>query len=167
MPIKSNPDVPLDNKQLRMYDEHGKFLRVSVDEAIARGYNSWKGWKCSAGVRGLYFDYDGNIWIANCASTKLERFNRAGWKEYTKQFHFDYGDASPELFLEKEEQLKKEFAMSGKGFKTHLKLSEGLDKQWGYIGNIYEGFNVPEEYITCKFDNCGCVCRFCIKAATL
>ena len=156
MPIKSNPDVPIDNKQLRMYDEHGKFLRVSVDEAIARGYNSWKGWKCSAGVRGLYFDYDGNIWIANCASTKLERFNRAGWKEYTKQFHFDYGDASPELFLEKEEQLKKEFAMSGKGFKTHLKLSEGLDKQWGYIGNIYEGFNVPEEYITCKFDNCGC-----------
>jgi len=156
MPITNNPDIPLDNKQLRMYDEHGKFLRVSVDEAIARGYNSWNGWKCSAGVRGLYFDYDGNIWIANCASTKLDRFNRPGWKEFNKKFHFDHGDLSPELFIEKEEQLKKEFAMSGNGFRSHLTLEEGIGKQWGYIGNIFEGFEVPKEYATCKFDHCGC-----------
>lgn len=156
MPIKNNPDVPLDNKQLRMYDSSGKFLRVSVDEAIARGYNSWNGWKCSAGVRGLYFDYDGNIWIANCASTKLDRFNRPKWREFVKQFHYDHGDASPELFEQREEDLKKEFAMSGHGFRSYLSLEEGYGKQWGYIGNIYEGFHAPTEYTTCKFDFCGC-----------
>jgi organic radical activating enzyme len=69
MPIVNNPDIPVDNKQLRIYNEDGNFTRVSVDEAIARGYNSWKGWKCSAGVRGLYIDYDGNIWVGNCASS--------------------------------------------------------------------------------------------------
>tara|TARA_B110000046_G_scaffold19945_1_gene18929 strand:+ start:498 stop:1934 length:1437 start_codon:yes stop_codon:yes gene_type:complete len=68
MPIVDNPDIPLDNKQLRMYDSTGKFSRMSVDETIARGQNKWKGWKCSAGVRGLYIDYDGNIWNGNCAS---------------------------------------------------------------------------------------------------
>ena len=68
MAIVSNPDIPLDNKQLRMYDNTGKFIRMSVDETIARGQNKWKGWKCSAGTRGLYIDYDANIWVANCAS---------------------------------------------------------------------------------------------------
>ena len=57
------------NKQLRIYDETGKFIRVSVDEAIANKYNYWKDWKCSAGIRGLYIDYDGNIWICNSASS--------------------------------------------------------------------------------------------------
>ena len=69
MPMIKNPKIPLDNKQLRIYSSDSHFTRVSVDEAIARGINSWKGWKCSAGVRGLYIDYDGNIWNANCASS--------------------------------------------------------------------------------------------------
>ena len=42
----------------------------SVDEVIANNLNKWKDWKCSAGVRSLYIDYDGNVWIANCASAK-------------------------------------------------------------------------------------------------
>lgn len=155
MPIKNNPNIPLDNKQLRIYD-HDKYIRVSVDEAIAQGLNSWKGWKCSAGVRGMYIDYDGNIWRANCASTQLERFNRPGWKEVIKKFHFDNGKDSPALFKEREKELKKEFAMSGNGFRSHLSLEEGLGKQWGYLGNIYEGIDIPEDYVTCPFNNCGC-----------
>jgi organic radical activating enzyme len=69
MPIIENKNVPLDNKQLRIYDSTNKFIRVSIDETIARGYNSYKNWLCSAGIRGLYIDYDGNIWNANCASS--------------------------------------------------------------------------------------------------
>ena len=104
MPITNNPDIPLDNKQLRLYDSNGKYTRASVDETIARGHNAWKGWKCSAGVRGMYIDYDGNIWKANCFSTKLERFNRPGWKEKMKQFHFVNGDDSPALFKQQEDE---------------------------------------------------------------
>ena len=36
MPIQADPNVPLDNKQLRIYD-NTSYTRVSVDEAIARG----------------------------------------------------------------------------------------------------------------------------------
>ena len=50
--------IPLDNKQLRWYRKDGKFELVSVDEAISRGLNKWEGWKCSAGVRALYIDYE-------------------------------------------------------------------------------------------------------------
>lgn len=83
--------VPEDNKQLRIYDKNGQYTRLSVDETIARGYNSWKGWKCSAGVRGLYIDYDGNIWNGNCASSyrnymadysKVKKTINDKWREY-------------------------------------------------------------------------------------
>ena len=50
---------PTDNKQLRVYDDVGNFKRFSVDEVIAKGYNKWQGWHCSAGARNLYIDYDG------------------------------------------------------------------------------------------------------------
>lgn len=36
MPIKSDPRIPLDNKQLRVYDTNGKFIRMSVDEAYCK-----------------------------------------------------------------------------------------------------------------------------------
>ena len=55
--------IPLDNKQLRWYRKDGKFELVSVDEAISRGLNKWEGWKCSAGVRSLYIDFDGGVWV--------------------------------------------------------------------------------------------------------
>ena len=155
MPIKENPNIPLDNKQFRIYENSGKFIRVSVDETIARGLNSWKGWKCSAGIRGLYIDFDHNLWIANCASTQLERFNRPKWKEKLKKFHFDNGDESPQLFKKYEEDLKKEFFMSGEAFKNSLDKSF-IGKQWGFLGNILEEIHLPAEYVDCPFDNCGC-----------
>jgi len=66
--IMSDSGVPLDNKQLRLYQDDGQFTRFSVEEVIAQKLNNWKGWTCSAGARNLYIDYDGNVWIANCAS---------------------------------------------------------------------------------------------------
>ena len=62
---------PTDNKQLRLYNRKGNFQRHSVDEVIAQGLNKWQGWHCSAGARNLYIDYDGNVWVANCASSNF------------------------------------------------------------------------------------------------
>ena len=156
MPISLDDNVPLDNKQLRFYDQKGNYIRTSVDEAIARGLNNWKNWKCSAGIRGLYIDYDGNIWVGNCASTRLERFNFKDWKKFHKHFHHTMGDDSPELWKQQEKELIKNFQMSGNGFRKFLSLKEGLNKQWGFLGNIYEGMDIPDKYITCTFDKCGC-----------
>jgi len=83
MPILSDPSVPLDNKQLRFYREDGKYTRLSVEEAIAQGVNEWKGWHCSAGSRGLYIDYDGNVWVGNCASAgRNDKNHTRVWDEW-------------------------------------------------------------------------------------
>lgn len=155
MPILFDNNVPLDNKQLRFYDDSGHYIRTSVDEAIARGLNSWKNWKCSAGIRGLYIDYDGNIWIGNCASTLLERFNFKDWKKFIKDFHYVNGKNSIQLWKQQEKKLIKEFQMSGNGFRSFLTLKEG-SKYWGFLGNIYEGMDIPDEYTTCTLSKCGC-----------
>ena len=74
--------ISLDNKQLRWYRKDGKFELVSVDEAISRGLNKWEGWKCSAGVRSLYIDFDGGVWVGNCASASPEPYNEKEWEPY-------------------------------------------------------------------------------------
>ena len=74
--------IPLDNKQLRWYRKDGKFELVSVDEAISRGLNKWEGWKCSAGVRSLYIDFDGGVWVGNCASAAKDRYDAEEWEPY-------------------------------------------------------------------------------------
>jgi hypothetical protein len=195
MPIENNPNVPLDNKQLRMYDSNGNFIRMSVDEAIAREFNSWKGWQCSAGVRGLYIDYDGNIWNANCASShrnsdahynkvveewRLERERIFGPYPHIDWYNenTDGGWPLPKIGWETCEQhlkLQKElksaedrfFANLGKNMKSENidttasawkweSTLEDIPKNWGLLGNIREGIDIPEEYTVCPFNNCGC-----------
>jgi len=101
-----NHNIPTDNKQLRLYNKDNKFQRVSVDEAIASGKNKWKNWHCSAGARSLYVDYDGNVWRANCFSSrkygeihsarvnKFSNEDQAGsddrWKEYRESVIGEY-----------------------------------------------------------------------------
>lgn len=71
------------NKQFRIYDITGKFNRYSVDEVIANSFNKWSGWQCSAGVRGLYIDYDGNVWVGNCASSNRNKTaHYDGWQKF-------------------------------------------------------------------------------------
>ena len=195
MAIVSNPDIPLDNKQLRMYDNTGKFIRMSVDETIARGQNKWKGWKCSAGTRGLYIDYDANIWVANCASAHRNSSVHhdtvvEGWRlEREKIFgpfpHIDWynnnteggwplpklGWETCEQHVKLQEELKKketEFFLSlGKNLSSQRidtsssawKWESTLadkDKNWGLLGNIREGIDLPSSYVTCPFNLCGC-----------
>lgn len=195
MPIENNPDVPLDNKQLRMYDTNGSFVRMSVDETIASGFNSWKGWKCSAGVRGLYIDYDGNIWNANCASS--HRNSSAHYNKVVEEWrlererifgpypHIDWynknteggwplpkiGWETCEQHLKLQEELKvseeRFFANLGKNMKSENidttasawkweSTLEDIPNNWGLLGNIREGIDIPEEYAVCPFNNCGC-----------
>ena len=33
---------------------------------------------------------------------------------------------------------------------------EDIPKNWGLLGNIREGIDIPEEYTVCPFNNCGC-----------
>ena len=82
MPILYDESVPLDNKQLRFYNESNKYIRLSVDETIARKLNYWKDWHCSAGERSLYIDYDGRVWIANCASAE---YYKKEWKKFSEK----------------------------------------------------------------------------------
>ena len=198
MPIVDNPNVPLDNKQLRMYDSSGKFIRMSVDESIAQGLNSWKGWKCSAGVRGIYIDYDGNIWNANCGSAhrnSTAHFDKVieEWRLHCLEVfgptpHIDWINENTEngwplpgedtkncdqLVHLRKEWKKEEIAFFGNDLsKKMIHINDAIDptdspwkwestledipKNWGLLGNIREGFDMPEEWITCPFGNCGC-----------
>lgn len=196
MAIESNPDVPLDNKQLRIYNEAGKYTRVSVDEAIARDYNNWQGWKCSAGVRGLYIDYDGNIWVGNCASADrnsnshhnkvVEEWRQERERVFGPYPHVEWynentvgGWPLPKFGWETCEQhvkLQERLAQAEKDFFANLgknmskdesvdinasawKWESTLDDQssnWGLLGNIREGFDVLDEYVTCPYKSCGC-----------
>lgn len=197
MAIHYNPDVPLDNKQLRVYDSKGKYTRVSVDEAIARGLNSWKGWKCSAGVRGLYIDYDGNIWAANCASAErnstahfdmvVEEWRQERERIFGPYPHVDWynentqggwplpkeGWETCEQHIKLQAELKqaeeKFFANLGKNMNREAKkydttasawrwesTLEDTQNIWGLMGNIREGLDVPDDYLTCPYDHCGC-----------
>ena len=127
MPIEKNNDVPLDNKQLRVYDNDGSFTRYSVDEVIAKELNSWRGWACSAGVRNQYIDYDGNIWIANCASIHVHRFNDEGWKEVVEKWLAENGN-DKRRYHEIRPKLLKEFELSGNGFRSYIPIEEGLKR---------------------------------------
>ncbi len=200
MPIISNPDIPLDNKQLRMYDSTGKFIRMSVDETIAREQNKWKGWKCSAGVRGLYIDYDGNIWNGNCASSNRNKTGHQTkandhWAKYEADWaierervfgpkpHIDWYNNNTDAgwplppdwefceqhlkLQEKIEKTEAEFEKKWRKFTLSPMEKASTDSiwkwestledtDWGLLGNIREGINIPEEYVVCPFNSCGC-----------
>ena len=33
---------------------------------------------------------------------------------------------------------------------------EEISSTWGLLGNVTEGINIPEEYVACPFNSCGC-----------
>ena len=171
MPIITDELVPLDNKQLRFYDKNGDYIRLSVDEVIARKLNYWNNWYCSAGERSLYIDYDGRVWIANCASSK---YYEKEWKKYSHEYVGQYphkkwyrrkvdGERvidpteSKEVYLKKFkefiEPLEKEFFKT----KTTGKFDDvNQEEYFGYCGNIYDRIELPEYWVQCPFEFCGC-----------
>jgi len=142
------------NKQFRIYDESEKYIRLSVDETIARGLNKWQGWQCSAGVRALYIDFDGNLWICNTASAKLDRFNTPGWEQVLK-------DNKPEQITESwwpiKHQLALDYRKTKEAFQKVLPNTVENKTQFpGFLGNIFDGYDLPTSWFKCPWDSCGC-----------
>lgn len=142
------------NKQFRIYDESEKYIRLSVDETIAQSLNKWQGWQCSAGIRALYIDFDGNLWICNTASSKLDRFNDNGWKEVLYK-------NSPKVITDEwwpiKHELGLEYRKSKDAFKKILENTEENKKLYpGFLGNIFDGFDLPTLWFKCPWESCGC-----------
>jgi hypothetical protein len=142
------------NKQFRIYDESEKYIRLSVDETIARGLNKWQGWQCSAGVRALYIDFDGNLWICNTASAKLDRFNFDGWRAILKQNK----PANPtEEWWPIQNKLGLEYRKTKEAFQKVLPNTVENKTQFpGFLGNIFDGYDLPTSWFKCPWDSCGC-----------
>lgn len=56
----------MDNRNIFLIDKNKNHSRHSVEELHSLKLNQWKGWECSAGLRTLYIDFDGNVWRATC-----------------------------------------------------------------------------------------------------
>ena len=194
------------NKQFRIYDVTGKFNRFSVDEVIANNFNQWNGWQCSAGVRGLYIDYDGNVWIGNCASSSRNKnshydswqnfidsewkktrdaifgpvphrqwrsqntgrdnivlddtatewaLTQDDWDNSEKILTVKFKEVETEFFSTLETKLRKKFNANGSGFQWQATPND-IGNVWGLLGNIYNTWSTPTEWVECKIDACGC-----------
>lgn len=142
------------NKQFRIYDKTKKYIRLSVDETIARGLNKWQNWQCSAGSRGLYIDFDGNLWICNTASTKLDRFNFDGWGDVLKQNKpIDPTDEWRPI----QHKLSLEYRKSKDAFKKVLDITDEVKSMYpGFLGNIFDGYELRKSWVRCPWNSCGC-----------
>lgn len=56
----------MDNRNIFLVDDQNNYTRHSVEELHSQKLNLWQGWGCSAGIRSLYIDFDGNVWRATC-----------------------------------------------------------------------------------------------------
>ena len=138
------------NKQFRLYDESGKYIRLSVDETIARELNKWKDWKCSAGIRGLYIDYDGNLWKCNTASAKYPRFNFDGWDEVLKK-------NEPAVITNDWWPIREKLAIEYRKTPNAYQKTIPIDKKLpGLLGNIYDGYELPKDWFVCPWTSCSC-----------
>jgi len=54
-------------KYLTATTRHGSKVFYDVEDMIAQDLNQFQDWICNAGIESLYIDYDGSVWIANCA----------------------------------------------------------------------------------------------------
>jgi MoaA/NifB/PqqE/SkfB family radical SAM enzyme len=56
----------MDNNNLIFVNKNMKYQAYSVESAHSLALNKWKGWYCSAGIRSIYIDFDGNIFRGTC-----------------------------------------------------------------------------------------------------
>lgn len=53
------------NSTVRFY-ENSTYSDHTPEEIIAKGLNSFLGWKCSVGINGLFIDWNGNVYPGTC-----------------------------------------------------------------------------------------------------
>lgn len=148
------------NKQIRLYSPDGKYVRHSVDEVIANNMNQWQGWKCSAGVKGLYIDFDGNLWVCNTASSMSylvpggNRFNYEGWDKLEAE---EKAKTDPDKWQERRSEIALEYRTHDKAYKKIFPIKNAIQAPPpGVLGNIFDGFTLPREDFTCAWKSCGC-----------
>ena len=54
-------------KYITAMDKDGLEHHYAVEDVVGQQLNRFKGWTCNAGIQTLYIDYDGSVWVANCA----------------------------------------------------------------------------------------------------
>jgi len=173
----------MSNKQLRIYDISGKFIRVSVDEAIARGFNHWKGWLCAAGVRSLYIDYDGNILICNTASSSINIYNKNnvikklkvgehkgligniydGWFPL-KQWNiceFKTCSCGADIIVSKTNRCKNLLAVTKDGYYGQDRTNKNLKKSIGNHCAVEMNFPIPYQILWDLTRRCNYNCSYC------
>jgi MoaA/NifB/PqqE/SkfB family radical SAM enzyme len=145
------------NKQFRIYDASKKYIKLSVDEVIANEYNTWENWSCSAGIRGLYIDYDGNVWTCNTSgANQTDNFNYDKWENYfieKRKYYSSYAEWKNDRTTHAIQFRKTKEAY------TNVRLPntpEMKEKKKGYIGNIIDGFDLPTEWQSCPWKKCTC-----------
>lgn len=63
-------------KYLTATAKDGTQIFYDVEDMIAQDLNRFQGWDCDAGLESLYIDYDGSVWIANCAGARANPNSR-------------------------------------------------------------------------------------------
>lgn len=54
------------NSGIIFFDRNLDFRSYSVESIHSLGLNYWKDWQCSAGIRSIYVDFDGNVFRGTC-----------------------------------------------------------------------------------------------------
>ncbi len=151
-------DVENTNKQIRHYDDSGNYIRLSVDETIANNLNAWQGWSCTAGVKGLYIDFDGNVWVCNTASATVSRFsyqdNKTAAIKIAKNIRQSMDKTiNNDEWIELATNTYKKYLKTDASAKKIYKKEDNLP---GLLGNIFDGFEIPKKPIECRWKSCGC-----------
>jgi len=134
-------------KQFRIYEGNGKYMTLSIDEVIANGINKWRGWYCSAGIRNLYIDYDGNIFICNTASAgAIASFWKEKWSERVEEIKRGLNDWT--LTSEDYEPYRAEW--------REMISKQDFSFSNEYVGKIGGTIDLPLEWRACPFDICAC-----------
>lgn len=58
------------SKQLIVDSDHGP-VEASIEDLVSVRLNNFSGWNCDAGIQNLYIDFDGRVWISNCAGAPM------------------------------------------------------------------------------------------------
>ena len=58
-------------RYIRTINKQGIRQDYAVEDIVSRELNRFKGWTCNAGIQNLYVDYDGSMWVANCAGAAV------------------------------------------------------------------------------------------------
>ncbi len=131
-----------------------------VEELISAKENYWKGWSCTAGINNLYIDYDGNVFVCNNSSSKLDRFNYEGWEKRIVELK----EKGIDLLTEEAHKSglykkhQRAFERSGRGFGNELDFyePESFEQNWGFLGSIYQNFTINKKIVKCPYEQCGC-----------